>query len=106
MKVKRLFVILAIVCTLAIFPFSKPDAALWTWYTCNVIAIEAGAGQNWIELTEVNGNFSQVWFSIDQTQANQILAMTMFAMANGKQVQIWVPDTQSLTTIQYINLLN
>ncbi len=105
MKLKKLLMILGIVGVLALSPFCKAHA-YWTWYTCNVIAVEAAPAQVWIQLTETNGAFSSTWFMLDQAQADRMLAMSMFAMANSKQVQIWTTDSQSSTIVQYMMLLN
>jgi hypothetical protein len=73
------------------------------WYVCSVVQCGMG-GSGAVQLTDTAGAFANRWFLIPSATTNQMLAVALTAMANNKNVNVFVSSSAAYSNITAIYL--
>ncbi|MDY6952718.1 MAG: hypothetical protein SWE60_14500 [Thermodesulfobacteriota bacterium] len=101
MKAKKCFAILTTtaLCVLTVMALSSMGADSFpasntasTGYTCTVSRANAGLGDSYIKLTNLDGNpcFALKWFRLPKEQATDMIATAAEAMSSGQTLYVSV----------------
>jgi len=103
MKTKKLGLISAIVLAM-VFLFALNASAGDNWKTCNVIEAGQGVASAVVKLSEINGEFTNRMFNIDNSNKSAMLATALTAVSNGMQVIVNLSGVNEWSTIQVMRV--
>ncbi|MDL1959200.1 MAG: hypothetical protein LWW99_07535 [Deltaproteobacteria bacterium] len=96
MNVKRMFLVIVAVVSMAVFFGVNAYAG---WYTCSVEMAGPGGGTT-IYVNLSHSAFSNRWFIASSEKQNEILATALAAMSNNTRVYVYLGSTDALSYIQ------
>jgi|WetSurMetagenome_2_1015567.scaffolds.fasta_scaffold562096_1 hypothetical protein len=88
-------VMVALVVSLMLPLMCQPGQAAYSWIYANISQVGPATGGSWMVVGAADGSFPAQWFPIDATLNNQILATAFTAMANTRQVRVYLDPTNA-----------
>lgn len=104
MKTKKMILIMAMVCGLAMLGAITALAAP-AWHTCEVVKTGAGWGNVYIRVHETSSAFPDKTCLALASQEKEMLAVALTAKANNRNVQAFFDKDLSTPTIHGMYLL-
>jgi hypothetical protein len=101
MKKKMTIVVLAMVLA-SLLAATTSMAVTPPWYVCTVNATGQSSGGPVVNLTDNNGAFANVWFYLDTSVSNPLLATCLTSLSATLPVVAFVYDTTGNTPLSFI----